>query len=52
MRLAGNERPLAVLVGETRPSGSQIHKFIVMPEGAPPVPSLLVILFSKARQLG
>ena len=33
LRLAGRERPLAVLVGETRPSGSRLHKFLLLPPG-------------------
>ncbi len=33
VRLAGAERPIAVLVGETRPAGSRLHKFILLPEG-------------------
>jgi len=36
MRLAGTERPVAVLVAETRESGSRLHKFILLPQGAPP----------------
>ena len=40
LRLAGQERPLAVLVSETRNSGSQLHKFILMPEGTSPPPLL------------
>lgn len=34
VRLAGADRPLALLVGETRPSGSRLHKFILVPAGA------------------
>ena len=34
VRLAGKERPVALLVAETRPSGSRLHKFILLPEGA------------------
>ena len=34
VRLAGAERPIAILVGETRPQGSRLHKFILLPEGA------------------
>lgn len=34
VRLAGSERPVAVLVAETRPAGSRLHKFILLPEGA------------------
>ena len=33
VRLAGSERPLAVLVSETRMSGSKLHKFILLPDG-------------------
>ena len=34
VRLAGKERPLALLVAETREAGnSQLHKFILLPEG-------------------
>lgn len=33
VRLAIAERPLAVLVGETRASGSKLHKFVIMPAG-------------------
>lgn len=32
-RMAGTERPLAVLIGETRPSGSKLQKFILVPAG-------------------
>ena len=34
VRLAGAERPIAILVGETRPKESRLHKFILLPEGA------------------
>ena len=34
MRLAELNRPLAVLVGETRAQGSHLHKFILVPSGA------------------
>ena len=34
VRLAGKERPVAVLVAETRASGSRLHKFILLPQGA------------------
>ena len=34
VRLAGKERPVAVLVAETRSSGSRLHKFILLPQGA------------------
>ncbi len=37
MRLAGKERPVALLIGETRPSGSRLQKYILLPEGGPPV---------------
>ena len=33
IRLAGSDRPLAVLVGETRQSDSRLHKFILLPSG-------------------
>lgn len=33
LRLAGSERPLAVLIGETQASDSHLHKFILMPSG-------------------
>ncbi|BDA41933.1 probable peptidyl-glycine alpha-amidating monooxygenase [Coccomyxa sp. Obi] len=33
VRLAGKERPIALLIGETRPSGSRLQKYIVLPEG-------------------
>lgn len=36
LRLAGQERPLAVLISETRASDSRLHKFILMPAGTPP----------------
>ena len=36
IRWAGSERPLAFLVGETRLSGSQLHKFVLKAEGMPP----------------
>ncbi len=35
VRLAGSDRPLAVLIGETRQSGSLLHKFILLPQGTP-----------------
>ena len=34
IRLAEKRRPLAVLVAETRPAGSRLHKFLLLPEGA------------------
>ena len=34
MRLADTARPVAVLVGETQPQGSRLHKFIILPAGA------------------
>ena len=34
VRLMGSEHPLAVLVTDTRETGSQLHKFILWPEGA------------------
>ena len=34
VRLAGSERPVAVLVAETRASGSRLHKFFLLPQGA------------------
>ncbi len=34
VRLAGSKRPVAVLVAETRASGSRLHKFILLPQGA------------------
>lgn len=36
VRLAGKERPIALLIGETRPSGSRLQKYIVLPEGVSP----------------
>eukprot|EP00884_Botryococcus_braunii_P000484 jgi/Botrbrau1/10436/Bobra.0133s0043.1 len=33
IRLAVADRPLAVLIGETRPKGSLLHKFILLPAG-------------------
>lgn len=33
IRLSGSDRPLAVLVGETRQSGSRLHKYILLPNG-------------------
>ncbi|KAK9908849.1 hypothetical protein WJX75_003782 [Coccomyxa subellipsoidea] len=32
MRLAGKERPVALLIGETRPSSSRLQKYILLPE--------------------
>lgn len=45
VRLAGKERPIALLIGETRPSGSRLQKYIVLPEGVPP------LLFSLTTQV-
>ena len=36
VRLAGKERPIALLIGETRPSGSRLQKYIVLPQGVSP----------------
>ena len=33
LRLAGRERPLAVLVAETRESGSRLLKYLLLPPG-------------------
>lgn len=41
LRLATAERPLAVLVAETRPKDSKLHKFILLPKGS----NLLAFLF-------
>lgn len=35
MRLAGKERPIALLIGETRPTESRLQKYILLPEGGP-----------------
>ncbi len=36
VRLAGKERPLALLIAETWEAGnSRLHKFILLPEGTP-----------------
>ena len=36
MRLAEKNRPLALLVGETQPQDSRLHKFILVPAGTNP----------------
>lgn len=49
MRLAGKERPVALLIGETRPSSSRLQKYILLPEGVPP--SLHNMLASGSKTL-
>jgi hypothetical protein len=34
VRLAGKERPIALLIGETRDSMSRLRKYILLPQGA------------------
>ena len=50
VRLAGKERPLALLVAETwEASNSQLHKFILLPEGVllwPALPGQLTSCWS------
>lgn len=38
VRLAGQERPVAVIVGESRPSGSRLLKFLLLPAGSVGLP--------------
>ena len=37
VRLAGKERPIALLIAETRQSGSRLQKYILLPEGRSPL---------------